>query len=199
MNEPIAAYPLAWPIGWKRAAPGTRTSARLTKNGDPLSVFSGVERVTLELSRIGIGRDDMVISTNIETRMDGFPRSDRGNPTDPGVAVYWQTKKRGRRCMAIDRYTRVGDNLAAIAATLDAMRAIERHGGAEVLERAFTGFTALPAPTGPRWWTVFGVDQNEKNDVVRDVYRRMRGRGTDAEQASVNVAWDQFTAERGVA
>ena len=38
--------------------------------------------------------------------------------------------------MAIDAYTRTADNLAAVAATLEAMRAIERHGGAQILERA---------------------------------------------------------------
>ncbi|KVD37855.1 hypothetical protein WJ41_22830 [Burkholderia ubonensis] len=62
-----------------------------------------------------------------------------------GVAVYWETRAGARRVMAIDQYTRVADNLAAVAATLDAMRAIERHGGARILERAFTGFAALAA------------------------------------------------------
>ena len=51
----------------------------------------------------------------------------------------------------------VEESLAAIAATLDAMRAIERHGGARVLERAFTGFTAVPAPDARKHWReVFG-------------------------------------------
>jgi hypothetical protein len=62
--------------------------------------------------------------------------------------------------MAIDQYDRVEHNLAAIAATLDAMRAIKRHGGAEILDRAFTGFTALPAPMagGKPWRQVLGFD-----------------------------------------
>src|SRR3954467_15855639 len=62
------------------------------------------------------------------------------------------------RCMAIDRYTRVADNLAAIAATLEAMRAIERHGGGAILERAFLGFAALPEKASSPWWRdVLGI------------------------------------------
>src|SRR5260370_12455992 len=63
--------------------------------------------------------------------------------------------------MAIARYARVADNLAAIAATLDAMRAIERHGGGSILERAFIGFAALPATAGVDWRKIFGVGPND--------------------------------------
>ena len=85
MSDLIAAYPLAWPAGWPRTS--ARSDARFSKYGKSLSVYDGVTRVLKELESLGIKRDDMVISTNVETRMDGFPRSDRGNPADPGVAV----------------------------------------------------------------------------------------------------------------
>ena len=88
----------------------------------------------------------------MRTRLDGLPRSGERKPDDPGAAVYWETRKGERRVMAIDRYTDVADNLAAIAATLEAMRAIERHGGAQILDRAFTGFVALPAPGASKSW-----------------------------------------------
>ena len=58
-------------------------------------------RVMDELGRMGLGRDDVVISTNVETRLDGFPRSDRTEPADPGVAVYWQERKGGRKVVNI--------------------------------------------------------------------------------------------------
>lgn len=73
--------------------------------------------------------------------------------------------------MAVDRYDRVQDNLAAIAATLEAMRAIERHGGASILDRAFQGFTALPAPE--QWFTILGVSATATRDQVEDAYRRL--------------------------
>lgn len=77
-------------------------------------------------------------------------------------------------CMAIDRYDRVADNLAAIAATLDAMRAIERHGGAEILNRAFTGFAALPDQASDAWWIVLGVPWDASRPVIDDAYRHLR-------------------------
>src|SRR6202023_2670096 len=136
-------WPLSWPDGGKRAT--NRTRARFSRYSTELSVNDGTTRIRQELERMGISDDDCLISTNVPLRMDGLPRSDGGQPRDPGAAVYWKDKRGRSKCMAIDRYDRVADNLAAIAATLDAMRAIERHGGAEILERTFLGFAALPA------------------------------------------------------
>lgn len=192
----VPAFPLAWPDGWKRTQPAFRRNATFTKHKKQLAIYDGVQRVMEELQRLGIGRDDVVISTNVEARMDGFPRSDRAEPGDPGVAVYWQEREVARKVMAIDHYNRVADNLAAIAATLDAMRAIERHGGAEILERAFTGFTALPAPGAARdWWEVLGVQRTSSADEARAAFRRLAGenhpdRGGSAERmAEINAAW----------
>lgn len=162
------AYPLSWPEGWKRCK--NRAHAAFNKTRDPkyvdgqpryqgkarLSVSDAVRRVLAELQRMGMRDDDIIISTNVPLRLDGLPRSDQ-EPSDPGVAVYWQKKNQNMRCMAIDRYFRVADNLAAVAATLDAMRAIERHGGAEILNRAFLGFAALPEKASQPWREVFGI------------------------------------------
>ncbi|VWB69734.1 J domain-containing protein [Burkholderia lata] len=176
----IAAYPLQWPDGWPRMQAHARvhgkfnTKRRGARFADALTVADGVTRVLDELGRFGVGRDDIVISTNIRTRLDGLPRSDQRAPDDPGVAVYWQTRAGHRRVMAIDQYQRVADNLAAVAATLDAMRAIERHGGARILERAFTGFAALAAPDRTRHWReVLGVPPEMREMwQVRATYRR---------------------------
>lgn len=200
----INAYPLAWPVGWKRTEAARRRSATFSKAADyrgrgkrELTIADGVERVLLELQRINVTREDVVISTNVPTRLDGFPRSDRGEPGDPGAAVYWQQGKR-RRVMAIDHYDRVADNLAAVAATLEAMRAIERHGGAAILDRAFEGFTALPAPSAAAtrtWWEVLGVVQAATVDQARAAWRRLASehhpdRGGDpARMAEINAAW----------
>jgi hypothetical protein len=122
-----------------------------------MTIAVAVDRVRAELKRMDVDGDDLVISTNLQLRLDGLPRSSQREPDDAGAAVYWRDRTGATRCMAIDRYYRVADNLAAIAATLDAMRAIERHGGAEILDRAFTGFTALEGPA--KWWEVLQVDQ----------------------------------------
>lgn len=187
----ITAYPLTWPAGWRRTDAAFREEGRFGKRerrGSSsyaslvnLTVADAMRRVLAELEAMGIRRDDLVISTNLPTRLDGMPRSDAANPPDPGVSVWWQTRKGVRQVMAIDRYRRVADNLAAIAATLDAMRAIERHGGAEILERAYTGFAALPAPPGAipatqarSWRDVLGLTSFERSlTAAEDAYKRL--------------------------
>lgn len=219
MSEPIQAYPLQWPAGWRRTSSGDRVKAQFSKrvpqyrdvleNGfakrvhsydrkTELTVAEGLSRVLEELARMGMDRSDVVISTNVEVRLDGLPYSNRRSPSDPGVAVYWGWRRAGgreARCMAVDRYDRVADNLAAIAATLEAMRAIERHGGATILDRAFQGFTALPAPES--WWQTLGLTgPNASREEIEHAHSRLimkhhPDRGGDTEKASqINRARD---------
>jgi len=182
MNE--TAYPLTWPAGWKRATHRTRADfgkdkTTQTVSGartfrDRLTVAEGTARVLDSLRRMGVRDYNVIVSTNIQTRRDGLPYSNQAEPSDCGVAVYWHKgDKIKRKCMAVDRYTRVADNLAAIAATLEAMRAIERHGGAEILERAFLGFQSLPPPIngGRPWYEVLGVESNCSIDAAETSYR----------------------------
>lgn len=197
----IPAFPLEWPVGWKRAAAGHRKSATFTKYKKQLSVNDGVTRCREELARMGISDNDLVISTNVALRMDGWPRSDQAAPADPGVAIYWRDKAGATMCMAVDRYDRVADNLAAVAATLDAMRAIERHGGAEILNRAFTGFAALPGTGGSEHWSdVLGLPATAGREEIEAAYRRLRSqhhpdRGGDAETFHrVTKAYEEATA-----
>lgn len=189
------AYPLSWPDGWKRTALGHRRHAQFSKQREPkyitnqqtgqtekrtqgmrnITVADAVGRILGELGRMGIGSDDVLISTNVTLRHDGLPRCDQ-EPSDPGAAVYWQ-KRGGKqmRCMAVDQYYRVADNLAAIAATLDAMRAIERHGGATILDRAFLGFAALPEKASQHWRETLGISRDipATVDLVEERFRAL--------------------------
>ena len=211
----IPAYPLQWPAGWKRTESSERSRAKFGRNGKAaqgswqtkyeLTIAQAVTRVRDELRRMGISDDDLVISTDLKLRLDGLPRSDQRAPDDPGAAVYWNDagSSNAPRCMAIDRYDRVADNLAAIAATLDAMRAIERHGGAEILNRAFTGFVAIEDQSKP-WQIVLGVPLSASDEQARAAYMRARSathpdRGGDAETfKAVQDAWDMCCAIRGI-
>lgn len=196
-------YPLQWPVGWKRTQ--HRATAKFSKYDKRLSVNDGVQRVLLELERLGVTENDVVISTNVQTRLDGLPRSDQAQPADPGVCVYWQRGKKPMQCMAIDRYDKVADNLAAVAATLEAMRAIERHGGAAILDRAFTGFTALPAPIAAGmarpWWEVMQLPTDAKREDIKAAYRRLASTrhpdkgGSEHAMAELNAAYDQALGE----
>lgn len=152
----IEAHPLTWPEGQPRTEHWQRITGRFNKkerrgtnnykSSVEITINDGLQRVRAQLETIGISSDDYVISTNLPLRLDGSPKSSAKNPDDPGVSVWWRHKKAPPRVMAIDLYDRVADNLAAIAAVLDAMRSIERHGGKVIHDKAFTGFAALPSP-----------------------------------------------------
>lgn len=184
-------YPLCWPAGWKRITErvSARFSRRETQYGSPdaqghrntwksshqLSVADALARLRAELRRMGLRDDDFIISTNVELRLDGLPRSDRREPSDPGVAVYWEQRSK-QQCMATDRYDRVADNMAAIATTLDDLRSIERHGGAEILERAFIGFAQLPSSTDRKPWREvlgFGPEARVTKDELDKRFRKL--------------------------
>lgn len=168
-------YPLTWPAGWPRASQLQLRDAKFSKNKQDLSVFDGVQRVLTALKALAVDEQDVIISTNIRTRLDGLPRSGEPVPVDRGAAIYWEQDGHNRS-MAIDIYTAVADNLAAIAATLEAIRAIERHGGGQILERVFTGFAALPAPEESRWWDVLMVSRDATEPVVTEAWKRLRSR-----------------------
>lgn len=175
----IPAYPLQWPQGWKRAErtkPARFRNAARNWREQSLTIAEATGRLLEQLRQMGVDRDDLVISTNLQLRLDGLPRSNQREPEDSGAAVYWiDSRSTEPRCMAIDQYDRVADNIAAIAATLEAMRKIERHGGAEILNRAFTGFVGLPPPASD-WRSVLDLpDRFTQSDLER-CYRRARSK-----------------------
>lgn len=198
------AYPLTWPDTWPRTPAARRKEARFGRARSQgqtrlsLTVAEGADRVLVELERMGLIPDRAIISTNVQPTLSGRPRSGMPEPADPGAAVYWTDPQDGPMVMAIDIYDRVADNLAAIAATLDAMRAIERHGGATILRRAFTGFAALPAPGRARTWReVLGMQGVvvPTLEAVKAAYRAAatvahpdKG-GSDSAMAEVNAAY----------
>lgn len=163
-------YPLSWPTGWRRTT--NRKMANFSRqthkyeNGQKmftghrnLSVSEANERVLRELR--AMGARDVLVSTNLELTTFGLPRSNQRNPSDPGVAVYWEIRKKAQ-CIAVDQYTTVADNLAAVAASLQALRSIERHGGAQIMERAFQGFAQLPEHSGQNWRQILGFSEDDR-------------------------------------
>lgn len=179
----VTRYPLSWPSGWKRTLaagrkratfghapqrPSTTTPGHFWRAKTELSVALATDRLLGELHRLGAA--DVILSTNLVVRLDGFPRSGQAEPADPGVAVYF-TLKRADRCLACDRWTRVADNIAALAAHVSALRGIDRWGVGTV-DQAFTGYTALP-PAAADWALILGVSSAATLDDVDAAFRRL--------------------------
>lgn len=143
------AYPLHWPNRPRKTSRRRATFGTVRGHSKaPLTVAEAVERLNAELARLGARY--VVISSNVETRRDGLPRSGQKEPSDPGVAVYFQLAGKPH-CLPCDTFDRVADNMAAIAGHIRAARAQEAYGVATVAE-SFAGFVALPPPGAVRPW-----------------------------------------------
>jgi hypothetical protein len=145
---------------------------------------------------LSLGGHGLIISSNLPLRRDGMPYANASQPQDRGVAVYFTYKKRPM-CFACDRWKKVEDNMQAIAKTIDALRGIERWGSGEMVEQAFTGFTALPAPEQP--WQTLGLDTSRPTkEQIDSAHRRLASqhhpdKGGDADQmARINAARDHL-------
>lgn len=136
---PVDAYPLQWPVGWTRTHHDDRRASIYQVS------FARARDEVLRSVRL-LGGVDVVISSDIALRRDGLPYANQGEPRDPGIAVYWSQDNQPR-VMACDCWRTVRDNLRAVGLTIDALRAIDRSGATQLLERAFTGFAALPEST----------------------------------------------------
>lgn len=167
--ESTRAYPLYWPEGWPRAQSWQIKVARF---GDH-SVAKG-RRVLADQVRL-FGGSDLIISSNIELKLDGLPKSNQRQPDDRGVAIFF--KRDGLdMALACDIYTTVEDNLWALCRTLDALRQIERDGSPSLINRAFKGFAALPAPDAKKWWEVLGVAENATDQEIRQAFHKLARR-----------------------
>jgi hypothetical protein len=151
MVDAPSSFPLAWPPGRPRTPyyqrqKGTFSTKRHTAPGErgakPLTMADARERLARECDLLRARLP--ILSSNVQLRLDGRPYSGQPEPGDSGVAVYFQLDGKPI-ALACDRYTEVAQNVAAIAAHIDASRRIERYGVATTAQM-FTGFLALPAP-----------------------------------------------------
>ena len=208
MTDPTQ-YPLAWPPGWPRTPRHQRqrasfgTTSRNDRNGpkkaQPLTVAEALDRLQRQVDYLGARY--AVISTNVEIKLSGLPRSGQPEPGDVGVAVYFQLKGRAT-AMPCDRWDRVADNIAAVAAHIDAVRRIDRYGVGTV-EQMFTGFQAIRGPGPKPWREVLGIPPQTACTVayVMDQYRDLARKhhpdagGSEAMMAEINAARDAARKE----
>lgn len=195
MSRPEDRFPLTWPTGWKRTPLHQRSSS-------PFKISSS-ERAFRELEdELGrLGARSVMISSNLELRLDGRPYANQKRNEDEGVAIYFLRKGK-EMVLACDKFRKREDNMRAITKTIEAIRGIERWGSSDMMERAFTGFAQLAGPMDVRqWWQVLGVQQGASVDDAEKAYLRLRSthhpdRGGDpAEFNAVIAAWDQYRRE----
>ena len=209
--EAIPRFPLAWPVGWKRTPPGRRQRSSFSTtrtdvvNGSvrkrivDVTIYAAVQRLQKEIDRLG--GSSPTLSTNVPPRLDGWPVSSATQPSDPGVACYFLFRAKAI-VLACDKYRTVAENIAAIAAHIDALRRIERY-GVGTIEQALAGYRALPADTAADWRTVFGFQADERVTVAQlDTRFRERARvshpdvgGSEIEMAHIIRARDFALSE----
>ncbi len=154
----VDAYPLYWPESWPRTPSHRRKNSRYEVN-----FAKARDDISKELKLLGAR--EIVISTNIPLRKDGLPYAGLSEPNDPGVAVYWVERGEWKgsdyemhhRVIACDHWRKVRENMRAANLAIAALRALKRTGATQVIDKAFTGFSALPNPdTKKTWRTVLG-------------------------------------------
>lgn len=148
-----------------------------------------------------MGATDVIISSNLKLRIDGLPRSGQPNPKDPGIAVYF-VRKGHQQVLACDTFDLPGCNLYAIGRTVAALRQMERDGCSEMLERAFTGFKALPERTADREWhdelgvtwpgTAFDEVQAKYRELAKRYHPDIPVTGDAARFDRIQRAWSTY-------
>lgn len=194
MREP---FPLQWPDGWARTEPSARRRSSFGhRNSGDVPFSYAYDQLRAELGRLGAV--NAVITTELPLNSRGIPYASSKTSGDVGVAVWFLlADERGdmqERVNACDQYRTIAENLIAIAKTIEAIRGIARWGAADIVTRAFSGFTALPpgssdepyvvppAPKKKPWRDVIGGHwpDLEKADLLAIAKRRYRERIANA-------------------
>ena len=187
------AYPLHWPEGWKRTK--SRDRRKSAEGGGTWD--NTRRRLYAEFEKLGASH--VVVSSWLELRRDGQPRGDKARYPieDPGVAVYFQLRGRPM-VLARDAYQTVADNAWGVLMALTYLRGLERHGGAEMMERSFEGFAALPAPDRTDCFGTLGVRPDASEDEINAAFRE-RARRAHPDTGGSHDAMSKLAAARDLA
>ena len=194
-------YPLEWPTGWPRAkkrVSGNRRYTRKSTGGHmrPWTINAAGEELFRELGRLGA--KDCIVTSNLVTRKDGMISGNQAQVDDTGVSVFFNMDDRPM-VMANDVFFEPANNIRQLTIALQNLRHLSENGGAVMKERAFSGFTALPAPMtgGEPWYSVLNLEPEATKDEIKARYRSMAKQhhsdtgGDHGRMAALNVAKDQ--------
>ncbi|MFC3097337.1 J domain-containing protein [Alteraurantiacibacter palmitatis] len=196
------AYPVAWPAGRPRTPSYRRKQAMWREGGSRINWDIALRRLREQVALVTRNSQDwrileQTLSTNFELRVDGRPRRDRGAPADPGVAFFFELDGQPH-VLACDLWDTVPDNIAAIAAHIEALRGQERWGVSD-MKQAFAGHVALPAPE--QWHQVLGVPAHASpEDIDRAWREKMQAAHPDrpggSEAAAQRLNWARTEGKR---
>lgn len=195
----VSAFPLHWPPGFPRWTRG--------RAGNPFRTdFDGALR-NVRKSLDAFAKDsgkkitDPVLSSNID--MNPLTANTGNRPADPGVAV-WFTWDELSVCIPVDRYDSPAANLQAIHHIIEARRTELRHGTLALVRATFTGFAALPPPSGKHWSDVLQVKRTADRTTIDANYKRLardyhpdRNGGDGSRMADLNNARETALREVG--
>lgn len=158
-------YPLSWPSG----KPWTE---RRTTSPYRVKVLDKIKSELLRELKL-LKAKNVIVSTNIEIRLDGIPYTKRRPPSNPGVTVHFDLAG-DPRVFALDRWDKVEHNMHGIALHIASLRAITRTGVAS-LEQIFAGHKALPEVAGETnfqiWHDVLQVPADCGFEAARTAFR----------------------------
>ena len=182
----IEAYPLRWPDGWPRTKWPQQSRYELS--------FARARDEIVRQVRLARGHNP-VITTNVPLRRDGLPLANMAEPTDSGVALYWDDKDRKPRVIAIDAWRTVRENMRAVAQAIESLRTFERTGAKAVIDRVYDGFARLPEAQDA--FQVLGIQRGASRDAIvarfRDLARELhpdRG-GSNETMARITAAYHE--------
>lgn len=195
--RPTFRSPLDWPSGWNR------TTEKRTPSRYSIKPGKAVQDLVKELRLMGA--EGVVITSDMPVRINGsgpYVGALTELREDTGVAIYFFHA--GRRCViACDRWALPWENIRAVGLAVAALRSIERCGASEIINRAYAGFSALPAPSDSACWDVLGVAQGSDEATVAKAYRALAKKlhpdhgGSVEAMAKLNAARDEaLGAER---
>lgn len=161
------SFPLDWPIGYKKTV-NKKSSAFRDTSPDKVQTL-----LRAELKRLGAS--NIIISSNAPLRRDGSVYAEYLSKKieDSGIAVYFNYKGKPV-VLCCDSFYYPWENMLALARGVEAMRKLSRYGISEFIDRAFTGFKAIPENVNQRhWFDVLGVKSSCTEQDIKSAYRKL--------------------------
>ena len=188
MKLPEHPYPLIWPDEIPRTNAREKSAFKTALPGAIKNVQDSLRLFAADSGRALSG---LMVTSNVGL----FDPK----PADPGVAV-WFLWDGAVRCIPVDKYMTVHENLQAVHHILEARRTEMRHAGINIVRATFKGFSlALPAPGKRGWRAIIGVKGSVTMDDMQAAYkarvRELAQRGDQAQLQELNVARDEAEKE----